>query len=42
MIGKSQDIRNKAIEIFRLHGRMLRFSEAIKEGIHPRILYELN
>ena len=38
---KQQDIRNKAIKIFKLHGGILRSSEAIMEGIHPRILYEL-
>ena len=38
---KYQVIRNKAIEIFRLHGGILRSAEAIKKGIHPRILYEL-
>jgi predicted transcriptional regulator of viral defense system len=38
---KQQGIRNKAIKIFKLHGGILRSSEAIAEGIHPRILYEL-
>lgn len=38
---KSQDIRNMAIEIFKSHGGMLKTSEAISAGIHPRILYEL-
>ena len=38
---KSKTIRDKAIEIFKLHGGILRSSKAIKEGIHPRILYEL-
>lgn len=38
---KHQAIRNKAIKIFKLHGGMIRSSEAIAEGIHPRILYEL-
>ncbi|NGX56822.1 MAG: hypothetical protein K1060chlam5_01068 [Candidatus Anoxychlamydiales bacterium] len=38
---KQQNIRNKAIKIFKLHGGILRSSEAIAEGIHPRILYEL-
>jgi len=41
MIEKSKSIRNKAVEIFKLHGGILRSSEAIKEGVHPRILYEL-
>ena len=38
---KSESIRNKAIKIFEKHGGMLKTSEAISEGIHPRILYEL-
>ncbi len=38
---KCQIIRDKAIKIFQHHGGMLRYSEAIAEGIHPRILYEL-
>lgn len=38
---KSELIRNKAIKIFQSHGGMLRTSEAISAGIHPRILYEL-
>ena len=32
---------SKAIKVFKLHGGMLRYTEAIKEGIHPRILYKL-
>lgn len=39
--GKSENIRNKAIKIFEKRGGMLKTSEAISEGIHPRILYEL-
>lgn len=38
---KQQIIRDKAIKIFHHHGGMLRYSEAITKGIHPRILYEL-
>ena len=38
---KQQIIRDKVIKIFQNHGGMLRYSEAIAEGIHPRILYEL-
>lgn len=38
---KSQQIRNQAVEIFKNRGGMLRTSEAISAGIHPRILYEL-
>jgi predicted transcriptional regulator of viral defense system len=38
---KQQIIRDKVIKIFQNHGGMLRYSEAIVEGIHPRILYEL-
>lgn len=38
---KSQYIRNQALEIFRIHGGVLKTSEAITAGIHPRILYEL-
>ena len=33
--------QSKAIEVFNLHGGMLRYTEAVKEGIHPRILYKL-
>ncbi len=33
--------KSQAISIFKLHGGMLRYSEAISEGIHPRILYKL-
>jgi len=32
----------KAEKIFRQHGGMLRTSQAIKLGIHPRTLYQLN
>ena len=38
---KSQGIRDHALEVFRAHGGVLRTSEAITAGIHPRILYEL-
>lgn len=38
---KSQHIRDQALELFRSHGGVLRTSEAIALGIHPRILYEL-
>lgn len=38
---KSQDLRNHAIEVFRSSGGVLKTSEAIASGIHPRILYEL-
>jgi hypothetical protein len=38
---KSQTIRNKALDIFRTHGGVLKTSEALNAGIHPRILYEL-
>jgi len=38
---KSEDIRNQAIKIFHDHGGILKTSEAMKAGIHPRILYEL-
>ncbi len=38
---KSQQIRDQALEIFRLHGGVLKTSEALALGIHPRILYEL-
>ncbi|NGX37283.1 MAG: hypothetical protein K1000chlam2_00437 [Chlamydiae bacterium] len=38
---KSKDIRNKALKIFRSKGGILRTMEAIKAGVHPRILYEL-
>lgn len=38
---KSQTIRDKAISVFKVHGGVLRSSEAIRKGIHPRVLYEL-
>ena len=38
---KSQHIRDQALGVFRSHGGVLRTSEAIASGIHPRILYEL-
>lgn len=38
---KSQNIRQKALNIFEIHGGILRSSEAISKGIHPRVLYEL-
>lgn len=38
---KSQNVRDQALEIFQAHGGMMRTSEAIASGIHPRILYEL-
>ncbi len=38
---KSQHIRDKALKIFKSQGGVLKTSEAIKEGIHPRILYQL-
>ncbi len=42
MAKKSKHIRKKAIKIFKVHGGVLRSSQAINEGIHPRILYELH
>lgn len=38
---KNHHIEIAAIEIFRSHGGILRSSDAIKLGIHPRILYRL-
>ena len=38
---KSELIRNQAIKIFQSRGGILRTSEALTAGIHPRILYEL-
>lgn len=38
---KNQHIRNEALRIFRDNGGVLKASEAIKKGIHPRILYQL-
>jgi predicted transcriptional regulator of viral defense system len=31
----------RALEVFRNHGGILRTSEAIREGVHPRTLYEM-
>lgn len=38
---KAESIRVKAINLFKQHGGILRTSEAIIAGVHPRILYEL-
>ncbi len=38
---KNQHIRNEALKVFHNHGGVLKASEAIKKGIHPRILYQL-
>jgi len=38
---KSQHIREEALKAFQDHGGVLRTSEALAAGIHPRILYEL-
>jgi len=38
---KNKEIEKKALEIFRIHGGILRSSDAIKQGIHPRTLYAL-
>lgn len=38
---KSQHIRDEALKVFQDHGGVLKASEAIKKGIHPRILYQL-
>ena len=38
---RSQHIREEALRLFQVHGGVLRTSEAIAAGIHPRILYEL-
>jgi len=37
----NQKICSKAIDLFKINGGFLRYSEAIKQGIHPRVLYEL-
>ncbi len=38
---KKPEIEKRALETFRSHGGILRSSEAIKLGIHPRTLYAL-
>ena len=38
---KSKILRDQALKIFKSHGGILRTSEAIRAGIHPRIFYEL-
>jgi predicted transcriptional regulator of viral defense system len=38
---KDQTIEERALETFHSHGGILRSSDAIKLGIHPRILYHL-
>lgn len=38
---KSSDNHKNALKIFRSHGGVLRTTEALKLGIHPRVLYEL-
>ena len=38
---KNQDLRARALKVFKKHNGFLRTSEALKAQIHPRILYEL-
>lgn len=38
---KNQHIRDEALRVFRDNGGVLKASEAIKKGIHSRILYQL-
>ena len=38
---KNQKLRDQALKIFKKHGGLLRTHEALKEGIYPRLLYEL-
>lgn len=38
---KNQEIEKIAIEVFKANGGILRSSDAIKRGIHPRTLYTL-
>ena len=38
---KNQKLRDQALKIFKNHGGLLRTYEALKEGIYPRLLYEL-
>lgn len=38
---KDQNIEERALETFACHGGILRSKDAIKLGIHPRILYHL-
>ena len=38
---KNQEIEKTALEIFKANGGILRSSDAIKQGIHPRTLYAL-
>lgn len=38
---KNAEIKKKALKIFKLHGGIMRSSDAIKQGIHPRTLYAL-
>jgi predicted transcriptional regulator of viral defense system len=37
----SQEIMHQAVELFRQHGGILRTSEALTLGVHPRTLYSL-
>jgi predicted transcriptional regulator of viral defense system len=38
---KNQKIEKKALKIFKANGGILRSSDAIKQGIHPRTLYAM-
>jgi predicted transcriptional regulator of viral defense system len=38
---KTKEIEKKALEVFKAHGGIMRSSDAIKHGIHPRTLYTL-
>ncbi|MGE5196789.1 MAG: type IV toxin-antitoxin system AbiEi family antitoxin domain-containing protein, partial [Anaerolineae bacterium] len=38
---KNKEIEKTALEIFKANGGILRSSDAIKQGIHPRTLYTL-
>lgn len=38
---KSELIRNEALAVFKTLGGIIRTSEALQAGIHPRVLYEL-
>ena len=38
---ETKRVTEKAVKVFRRHGGILRTTQALAEGIHPRTLYEL-
>lgn len=38
---KNQELEKNALDVFKANGGILRSSDAIKKGVHPRVLYSL-